>query len=63
MAIAVSWSYRTSCQLALENGGKCNLNYFGCGIVVGAQKTGLNISETAGLQGFLCTTLFRVKLM
>ncbi len=37
-----------------------DLNYLECGIVVGARRSGQNISETADLPGFSSTTISRV---
>ncbi len=38
-------------------GKKGDLSDFECGMVVGARRTGLGISKTASLLGFLCTTI------
>ena len=38
-------------------GTKCYLSDFDCGMIVGARQGGLNISETADLLGFPCTTV------
>ena len=42
----------------MEN--KVDLSDFGRGMVVGARRAGLNISETADLLGFSRTTIARV---
>ncbi len=39
---------------------KGDLRDFECGMVVGARRTGLSISETADLLGFSRTTISRV---
>ncbi len=41
-------------------GKKGDLNYLECDIVVGARRSGRNISETADLLGFSSTTISRV---
>ncbi len=41
-------------------GKKGDLSDFERGMVVGARRTGLSISQTADLLGFSCTTISRV---
>ena len=41
-------------------GKKGDLNDFECGMVVGARRAGLSISETADVLGFSHTTISRV---
>jgi len=41
-------------------GEKRDLSDFECGMVVGARRAGLSISETAALLGFAHTTISRV---
>ena len=45
---------------SIRMGKKGDLSDFECGVVVGARRAGLSISETAYLLGFSPPTIFRV---
>ena len=45
---------------SIRMGKKADLGDFECGMVVGARRAGLSISETADLLGFSCTTIQRM---